>query len=86
MIHATQSTLARLEPLLASIRAFKVLKEKSRGVFYYKSKAFLHFHEDAARLFADVRAADQWCRYPVTEKRDQANLLATVTEILSQMC
>lgn len=27
-------------------------------MFYLKSRAFLHFHEDAAGLFADVRAAD----------------------------
>ena len=54
MIHATASALDKLEPLLKRLRTFTTLKEKSRGIFYYKSKAFLHFHEDAQGLFADV--------------------------------
>ena len=44
--------------MLARIRGHAALTEKGRGVFYLKSRAFLHFHEDAAGLFADVRAAD----------------------------
>jgi hypothetical protein len=58
MKHASAAALDRLEPLLAQIRAIGGLREKSRGVFYLKSKAFLHFHEDPAGLFADVRTAD----------------------------
>jgi hypothetical protein len=58
MKHAGPAALDALEPLLARIRAMQGLKEKSRGVFYFKSKAFLHFHEDPVGLFADVRAAD----------------------------
>jgi hypothetical protein len=34
------------------------LREKSRGIFYRGSRAFLHFHEDPAGLFADIRCAD----------------------------
>lgn len=58
MKHAGAAALDQIEPLLAQIRAIAGLKEKSRGVFYLKSKAFLHFHEDPAGLFADVRTAD----------------------------
>jgi hypothetical protein len=58
MRHAGAAALDRLEPLLAAIRATGALKEKSRGVFYLKSKAWLHFHEDPAGLFADIRASD----------------------------
>jgi hypothetical protein len=47
-----------LEPLLQRIRACGGLREKSRGIFYLKSRAYLHFHEDAAGIFADVRAID----------------------------
>jgi hypothetical protein len=32
--------------------------EKKRGVFYLKSRSFLHFHEDPKGLFADIREAD----------------------------
>ena len=54
MKHATATALDRIEPLLTRLRLLP-LKEKSRGVFYLKSKAFLHFHEDPAGLFADIR-------------------------------
>jgi len=56
--HAGQDALDRLEPLLDRIRALEGLKEPRRGVFYLKSKALLHFHEDPGGLFADIRAAD----------------------------
>jgi hypothetical protein len=58
MKHATAAALDRLEPLLVSLREIPGLKEKSRGIFYRKSAAFLHFHEDKASLFADIRRAD----------------------------
>ena len=58
MKHAGAAALDQLEPLLAEIRTIAGLKEKSRGVFYRNSRAFLHFHEDPSGLFADVRTAD----------------------------
>jgi hypothetical protein len=58
MKHAGPAALDTIEPLLATIRQAGGLKEKSRGIFYLKSKAFLHFHEDPAGMFADIRAAD----------------------------
>jgi hypothetical protein len=57
MKHAGPAALDRLEPLLARIRALPGLKETARGVFYRKSRALLHFHEDPAGLFADLRDA-----------------------------
>ena len=58
MKHAGAAVLDQLEPLLGRIRARGVLKEKSRGIFYLKSRAWLHFHEDPAGIFVDIRAAD----------------------------
>ena len=58
MRHAGAAALDQLEPLLARLRQIASLKERTRGVFYLRSKAFLHFHEDPAGLFADIRAAD----------------------------
>lgn len=57
MKHAGQDAITRLEDLLVELRAIDGLKEKRPGVFYRRSKAFLHFHEDPAGLFADVRLA-----------------------------
>lgn len=66
MKHAGAAALDRLEPLLAQIRALGGLQEKRRGVFYLKARAFLHFHEDPAGLFADLRVAgDDFERHKV---------------------
>ncbi len=59
MRHAGPAALDRLEPMLAELRGLGVLRETSRGVFYLKARAFLHFHEDAAGLFADIRPPGQ---------------------------
>jgi hypothetical protein len=76
MKHAGAAALDQLESLLAEIRAVGVLKEKSRGIFYWKSRAYLHFHEGPAGLFADVRAADgqDFDRLKVDEPRGAAAL------------
>jgi len=58
MKHAGAVALDGIEPLLGKIRAAGVLREKSRGIFYLKSRAYLHFHEDPAGMFADIRASD----------------------------
>ena len=58
MRHARDEALNSLEPVLVQLRArCAELTERSRGTFYRKSQAFLHFHEDPAGLFADVRLA-----------------------------
>ncbi len=59
MKHAGAAALDTIEPLLASIRNVGGLREKSRGIFYLKSKAFLHFHEDPTGMFVDIRAQDR---------------------------
>jgi hypothetical protein len=78
--HARPEALDRLEPVLARIRAFGRLKERSRGVFYLSSRAFLHFHEDPAGLFADVRTADggDFDRLKVDDPAGVAALIARV--------
>jgi hypothetical protein len=81
--HARPEDLDRLEPLLARLRAFPALKEKSRGVFYLKSQAFLHFHADPAGLFADVRSEDgEFARVKVDEIAGAEALLAQVARSL----
>ena len=55
MKHASPATLQQLEPLLARIRGLTGLAERKPGTFYRRSSAFLHFHEDAAGIFADVK-------------------------------
>jgi hypothetical protein len=46
MKHAGPSALDQLDALLDELRDLPGLREKSPGVFYRGSRAFLHFHED----------------------------------------
>jgi hypothetical protein len=85
MIHATDKALDKLEPLLQEIRQYGALQERSRGVFYFKSKAFLHFHEDPSGLFADIRVAYDFERLPVSDKKHQSHLLECLNKALSSI-
>src|SRR5258705_3814829 len=58
MRHATPVALEKLGGVLKEIRKHEELQEKRRGVFYHQGRAFLHFHEDPAGLFADARLTD----------------------------
>ena len=82
MKHAGSEALRGLADLLHRIRAREGLKEKKPGIFYRKSKAFLHFHEDPAGLFADLDAGTKFDRYPVNTKREWAALLVAIDRAL----
>jgi hypothetical protein len=75
MRHARPSDLDRIADLLSALRGLP-LKEKSHGVFYHRGQAFLHFHEDAGFLFADLRAGDDFERFSVTTDAERSTLLA----------
>lgn len=74
MRHARDTDLDRLDHLLAQLRTLPGLTEKKRGVFYRKSRAFLHFHEDPKGMFADISDPDE--RIDVTDAAGQAALMA----------
>ncbi|MCY7390027.1 MAG: hypothetical protein LH647_00560 [Leptolyngbyaceae cyanobacterium CAN_BIN12] len=78
MKHAGQDALDGLEGLLMDLRQHLSLKEKKRGIFYWKSNAFLHFHEDHDQLFVDLRVGSDWERFPVDTQAEREMLLAQV--------
>lgn len=80
MKHASAETIATLEPLLERLRAVDGLKEKKPGIYYVKSRAFLHFHEDGEKVFADARLnpTEDFVRLPATSKREQDALVRAV--------
>jgi hypothetical protein len=82
--HAGAGSLDQLEPLLVKVRGYGGLKEKARGVFYLKSRAFLHFHEDPAGLFADIRApqAADFDRLKVDEEAGARALVERLSALL----
>ena len=75
MKHAGPEALEALEPILQKIRKFGGLKEKSRGTFYRGSNAFLHFHEDPAGMFADLKLRGEFVRFRVSTKAEIAAML-----------
>ena len=75
MKHASAATLSRIPGLLSELRALPGLTEKSPGKFYRGSSAFLHFHEDPAGLFVDMKERGEWLRRAVTSKTAAAKLV-----------
>jgi hypothetical protein len=84
MKHAGDTALDKLEGILNQLRKQAALKERKRGVFYRGSAAFLHFHEDPAGLFADVKTDAEWERLPVSTRGQQRNLLAKIKAALGK--
>ena len=83
MKHASGNTLLSIAPLLAELRRIGALRERTPGAFYRGSGAFLHFHEDPAGVFADVKVAETgFTRVPVSTAEQQAELLVLVEEAL----
>jgi hypothetical protein len=82
--HARDDDLDRIEHLLAELRSIDGLTEKSRGVFYRKSRACLHFHAHGDDTYADVRVeGDEFERTRATTKAEQRALVASVRRALA---
>jgi len=79
--HAGESALDQLEPLLIELRSVEGLVEKKRGIFYRKSAAFLHFHEDPSGLHADVRLGEDFDRYRVETGSERSTLLKLIRSL-----
>ena len=74
--------LDQLEPLLEQLRTVEGLRERKRGSFMRTSRSFLHFHAHGAELFADVRLADEFERFPVTTSAQQRKLVQAIRSAL----
>jgi len=80
MKHAGATALDELEDLLSQLRRLP-LRERSRGVFYFRSRPFLHFHEDPSGLYADVRMGTDFVRRGVNSRAERTSLLKEVRRI-----
>lgn len=84
MKHASAAALDRLEPLLAELRRVGgELSERKRGIWYLRSRAFLHFHEDPAGLFADLKVGADFERLRVTTARERRAFLRRLRGLLA---
>jgi hypothetical protein len=82
--HATPETLAELDNLIVALRTIDGITEKRPGAFSRGSRAFLHFHEDPAGNYADVRFGTDFERVRVTTRREQQALVARIRRELTR--
>jgi len=77
MAHADEAALQRLLPLLRQLREIKGLREMKPGIFYLKGSAFIHFHDEAGALVADLKKAggSGFDRYSVDAAQGQRKLV-----------
>jgi hypothetical protein len=70
-----------MEPLLEKLRSVPGLIEKRPGVFYRRSKAFLHFHEDPSGLYADVQFGEDFERMRAETDAERKELMARIRAV-----
>ena len=77
MAHADEAALQRVLPLLRQLREIKGLREMKPGIFYMKGSAFIHFHDEAGALVADLKKAggSGFDRYSVDTPPGQRKLV-----------
>ena len=77
MAHCPPELLDDLAGVLAEVRAWPGVVEKSPGVFYARSQPFLHFHLfEGTRRRADVKGRDGWTSLDVPRPISAAKRLA----------
>jgi hypothetical protein len=85
MKHAGPDSLTRVALLLDRLRALGHLTERKPGIFYLRSSAFLHFHEDRQGLFADVKLDGKtFARFAVDSAAQREELLSSVQRALAE--
>jgi len=82
MRHAGSAALDSVEELLAAVRSHAELREKKRGTFYCRGSGFLHFHEDPAGMFADLKIDGAFERFAVNTMVERRRFLARVAEAI----
>ena len=82
MRNAGDAALDTIDDLLVKIRVHQSLTERKRGSFYRKSAGLVHFHEDPAGMFADLKMDDGWKRFRVTTSSEQKQFLSELSRIL----
>ena len=75
MKHAGPDALDQLEQVLARLRQLEGIREKKRGCFYHGASGFLHFHEDPAGFFADLKVNGEFIRLPANTPKEIAILI-----------
>lgn len=72
--------LGTLDGVMDELRTIDglVVKGKTQSAFYYKSRAFLHFHRGDDGIYADVRFGADWEPVPAETLEEREALLERV--------
>ncbi|MGE4108053.1 MAG: hypothetical protein AB7F66_12630 [Bacteriovoracia bacterium] len=66
MAHCSIEQVRDVADILETIKGWENIREKSRGVFYYKSVPFLHFHFKDEKRWADIKKKEGgWTLVPL---------------------
>jgi hypothetical protein len=79
------ATLACIAPLLEYLRAHPALREVRPTVFHLDGRDFVHFHEQAGGIVADVRLAKGRIRMSVSQPSEQSELLDRLADTLDAL-
>ena len=79
------TTLDRIAPVLAILRANPALREVRPAVFHLHGRDFVHFHDEEEGLVADVHLAKGQIRMPVATQQEQADLLERIDQTLAAL-
>jgi hypothetical protein len=83
MRHATDAALDQLEDMLRAVRKnHPILRERKRGAFYKGGQGWLHFHEDPAGLFADLKIDGAFVRFRISNKAQRDAVLRRLRKTL----
>lgn len=82
MAHCPYEKLQDLSMVFERIRACFGLRESKPGVFYFKTKPFLHFHIKNCDRWAHVRSDGDWERIDVPLHISDSALLAFTKRIV----
>jgi hypothetical protein len=85
MKHAGKEALSKLQTVLEDLRGHSILRERTPGSFYLRSSGFVHFHEDPAGLFGDLKEdLVSFTRHRVTSRTEQRQFLERVRRTLER--
>ena len=82
--------LKDLKLVLDQVRAWDGILEPKPGIFYFKRKPFLHFHEKEGRRWADAKSGAEWgpeIEIPFeASAKERQRFLATIQKRYRETC
>ena len=80
-----KTTMECITPILDVLRAYPILREVKPAAFHLNGRDFIHFHDEAEGIFADVLLSKGRVRMPVLTPPEQSALLDRIEQNLSSL-